>query len=613
MCGIAGCIDWERDLTESGPTVEEMVGTLSHRGPDAKGIWLSPRAALAHRRLFVIDPEGGSQPMVYQAGNHTYAISYNGEIFNFRELRGELEARGHTFRTKSDTEVLLHAYVEWGDDCLRRLNGIFAFGLWDDQKQQLLLARDHLGVKPLYYAQRGSTVLFASEVKALLAHPLVAAEVDADGLAEVFGAGPIRTPGFAIYRGVEEVRPGHLIIFNAQGARPIRYWSLRSAPHSDDLETTVDRIRALIKDAVRRQLIADVPIVTMLSGGLDSSGLTALAVRELERRGEPLHTYAIDFAGSAQHFRGDAVQPSLDAPWAERVSEFLGTQHHKVTVDTQELLDNLPVSTFARDAPGLGQLDTSLYLLCKAMKQNATVALSGESADEIFGGYPWFHNAEALEAASFPWMVTLGTAAAGQHSSFWLSAEMQEKVQPQAYIKRRYEEAIAEVPRLEGEDAISAKRREVFYLSLTHWLSMLLDRKDRMSMAVGFEVRVPFCDHRLVEYLWNVPWEMKTVDHPEKGLLRRALAGLLPEDVRQRRKSAYPVSHDPAYVAGIRKWALQILHNPKAAVLPFLNVPVVRAIAAGRIPAVPVRFVVIMLERIIQLDIWFAKYRVRVR
>lgn len=612
MCGIAGCVALEGNLAEYCPGLEEMTKALTHRGPDARGVWLSTHAALAHRRLIVLDPEGGSQPMVWRLGDRTCAVTYNGEIYNFRELRRDLDERGHVFKTRSDTEVLLHAYVEWGAECLCRLNGIFAFGLWDSQKQELLLARDRLGVKPLYYAERAGAVLFASEPKALLAHPLVAAAVDADGLAEIFSPAPIRTPGFAIYRDVQEVRPGYFVTFNSRGTAIHKYWSLCSEPHGDDLETTAGRVRDLMDDAVKRQLVADVPVVAMLSGGLDSSGLTAFAAREQQNQGKSLHTYAIDFGDGARNFRGDAVQPSLDAPWADRVSKFLQTQHHTITVGANELLDNFGVSTFARDGPGLGQLDTSLYLFCKALKQNATVALSGESADEIFGGYPWFDDPEALDSPCFPWMVTLGSPSAGEQASSWLSPDIKEKVRPQAYIKRRYEEALAEVPRMEGEDAISARRREIFYLNLTHWLSMLLDRKDRMSMAVGLEVRVPFCDHRLVEYVWNVPWEMKTVDHQEKGLLRRALTGLLPEDVRQRKKSAYPVSQDSAYVAGVRKWAFELLHDSNAAVLPFLNVPVMKAIAAGRIPAISARVAMVMLERIILIDTWLREYRVSV-
>lgn len=607
MCGIAGWIDWKDDLTSQGPLLACMVDTQCHRGPDAQGQWLSPHAALAHRRLIVIDPQTGDQPMVYHVGDRTYAITYNGETYNFRELRRELESYGHTFHTHSDTEVLLHAYVEWGEECVRHLNGIFAFGLWDEQKQHLLLARDHMGVKPLFYAQRGSAILFGSELKALLAHPRVQAEVDAEGLAEVLTF--VRTPGSGIYRNVHELRPGHMALCRENGIHISRYWSLRSAPHSDDLQTTTEHIRALLEDTVKHQLIADVPIVTLLSGGLDSSGLTALAAKEFQREAKDLHTYSIDFTDSAQHFLSSPLHPSLDAPWVERVSEYVGTQHHTIMVDASTLVENLLVPLYAHDVPTAGQMTSSLYLLFKAMKQEATVALSGESADEVFGGYPWFHNEAALKTQTFPWLPAL----LGRMDStmLWLSTDILQKVRPTEHINEQYRQAIDEVPRLEGEDALGARRREMFYLNLTRFLPFLLDRKDRMSMATGFEVRVPFCDYRLVEYVWNIPWEMKTVDAIEKGILRRAFAHVLPEDVRNRKKSAYPSAQNPAYEKVTRDWALQILHDTNSPIQPLLDTHVAPTLVENNVPGLPGITLVSLFERIIQLNEWLKKYQVK--
>ncbi len=605
MCGIAGWIDWNNDLTRQGPMMACMADTLCHRGPDAQGQWLSPHAALVHHRLIVIDPDTGGQPMVYREGERTYAITYNGETYNFRELRSELESYGHTFRTRSDTEVLLHAYMQWGVDCVQHFNGIFAFGLWDEQKQQLLLARDHLGVKPLYYAQRGGAVLFGSELKVLLAHPLVKAEVDADGLAEILGFLP--TPGSGVYRNVHQLRPGHIAVCNEQGMHITRYWSLQSHPHTDDLPTTAEHIRALLEDTVRRQLIADVPVVTLLSGGLDSSGVTALAANEFKREGKELDTYSIDFVNSARDFHGTALHPSLDAPWASKMSEYVGSRHHTTMVDTPALLENLLAPLYAHDYPTAGQMTSSLYLLFKAMKQEATVALSGESADEVFGGYPWFHNDAALRIQSFPWLPLVNGQ--GESGLSWLSTDIMQKARPYAYIDRQYRQAIAEVPRLEGEETLAAKRRELFYLNLAYFLPFLLDRKDRMSMATGFEVRVPFCDYRLVQYVWNIPWEMKTVDGIEKGILRRAFAHVLPEDVRDRRKSAYPTVQNPGYDRATREWTLELLDDANAPVQPLLDRRVVRELAESDAP-LPPNLVVSPFERIIQLNEWLKKYEV---
>ena len=607
MCGIAGWIDWQEDLTRQGALVERMADTLQHRGPDEQGQWLSPHAALAHRRLIVIDPRGGGQPMIYQDGARTFAITYNGEIYNFRELRRELEGLGHTFRTHSDTEVILHAYAEWGEDMVQRLNGIFAFGLWDEQKQQLLLARDHLGVKPLFYAQRGSAMLFSSELKTLLAHPLVKAEVDASGLAEVLTF--TRIPGSGIYRDVHEVRPGHMIVCREQGPHIRCYWSLRSAPHTDDLSATAEHIRSLLEDTVKRQLISDVPLVTLLSGGLDSSGLTAMAAREFRREGRELHTYSIDFVDSAQHFQSTPLHPSLDAPWVKRMSEHIGSQHHTITVDAPALVENLVMPLYACDFPTAGQMTSSLYLLFHAMKQDATVALSGESADEVFGGYPWFHNEAALNAQSFPWMAAFWGRSMESALS-WLSPDLVRKVQPGEHIQRQYRQAIAEVPRLEGEDELDRKRREMFYLNQTRFLPFLLERKDRMSMAIGFEARVPFCDYRLVEYVWNIPWQMKIVDGIEKGILRRAFAGVLPEDVRNRKKSAYPSAQNPAYMEAIRDWARQIVNDPNAAIAPYLNTQAARALVENNTADIPGITIVPLYERIIHLNEWLKKYEI---
>ncbi len=643
MCGITGWIDWSGDLTNQGSMIERMADTLGHRGPDLAGHWLSPHAVLAHRRLIVIDPRCGPQPMIYGedrwqgaggskqgqdqqgqalhlhdgmgAGSNIYALTYNGEIYNFRELRRELEDLGHTFRTHSDTEVLLHSYLEWDEQCVLHLNGIFAFGLWDEVKQRLLLARDHLGVKPLFYAQRGSAILFASELKALLANPLVKPEVDLEGLASIFV--PIgHRPGSGGYRNIHEVKPGHMLLFERDRSQTIRYWSLRSAVHTDDLETTEERVRALLEDTVRRQLIADVPVVTMLSGGLDSSGLTALAARNFQHEGKTLNSYSIDFVDSAANFQGHALRPSLDAPWVQRVSEYVGTQHHTLMVDTPELIENLLVPMRAHDLPAIGQMETSLYLLFKAMKRDATVALSGESADEVFGGYPWFHSETALKAQTFPWFADMGmrtgqgdTNRRGAFSA-WLSDDLREKLHLEEYVTQQYQEAIAEVPRLAGESAQAARIREIFYLNLTRFLPMLLDRKDRMSMAVGFEVRVPFCDYRLVEYVWNIPWEMKNVGNIEKGILRRAFSDVLPDDARNRKKSAYPTSQNPSYLQAVQEWTLHILNNPNEPIHAVVNAGVVRAIAEGKVPLPSIELAAGLCERIIQINAWLKEYNV---
>lgn len=621
MCGIVGWLDWEQDLSRQGPLVLAMARRLSKRGPDDEGVWTSPHVAFGHRRLVVVDPAGGRQPMVRHrggsqgGGGQEFVITYNGELYNTEELRRDLLARGYSFEGHSDTEVLLTAYIEWGPACVDRLNGIFAFGIWSAADETLFLARDRLGVKPLFYAERGSALLFASELKGLLAHPLVEPAVDETGLAEVLIGGPGRTPGHGVFKDVRELRPGHAMLLSRGGMRVYPYWALTSHPHEDDLETTTAKVRDLLVDTVERQLVSDVPISTLLSGGLDSSAITAIAANYLKRQGlGRLTTFSVDYVGNDQYFHPTAFQPNADAPWIQRMSEAFGTRQRTFRFDTPELVDALFDAMRARDLPGMADIDSSLYLFSRAMKQEATVTLSGESADEVFGGYPWFRNPDALASHTFPWALKTPERAA------LLAPEVRARIRPEAYLAERYQQALAEVPRLPGEDPAEARRRELFYLNITRFMAVLLDRKDRMSMAAGLEVRVPFCDHRLVEYVWNIPWAMKAHGDQEKGLLRRALTGILPEEVRTRKKSPYPKTHNPAYLAATRGLLLERLEDATSPLRPLLDVPAVRALAENSHEAATGTpwFGQLMdnaqfFAYLVQLDAWLREYHVAVR
>ncbi|MBE3575851.1 MAG: asparagine synthase (glutamine-hydrolyzing) [Firmicutes bacterium] len=616
MCGITGWIDWDQDLTQQRTVLQAMVDRLAPRGPDAEGSWLSPHAALGHRRLIVVDPAGGGQPMVRQRGDATYVLVYNGELYNTEDLRQELLARGHTFQGHSDTEVLLAAYMEWGPECVPRLNGIFAFGVWDTQKQTLFLARDRLGVKPLFYAIRRRGLLFASELKALLVHPAVPPEVDAEGLAEVLALGPARTPGHGVFRGVQELRPGHWLLYSRSGARVHRYWALMSHPHPDDLDTTARRVRELLEDTVERQLVADVPLCSLLSGGLDSSAVTAFAAAVYRRRGlGPLPTYSVDYADNDRYFHANFYQPDSDGPWVQRMVGLLGTRHESVVIDTPELVEALKAALHARDLPGMADVDSSLLLFSRQIRKGATVGLSGEAADEVFGGYPWFRDPGMIHnpPGTFPWSRMTAQRMA------LLRPEVRQHIHGEEYVAARYQEALDEVPRLPGEAPEEARMRELLYLSISRFLPTLLDRKDRMSMAVGLEVRVPYCDHRLVEYVWNIPWPMKFAGGREKGILRRALRGVLPDEVLERRKSPYPKTHHPAYLAATRRWLEEILADPGAPLLQLMDEQALREqIRTNGAAFEPSWFGQLMggaqlFAYLAQLDQWLREYRVVLR
>lgn len=614
MCGISGWIDWNKDLTGEGHIVQAMTSSLAHRGPDAEGLRIFPHAALGHRRLIVVDPEGGSQPMSREQAGNIYTIVYNGELYNTTDLRRELKAYGCTFQSNnSDTEILLLAYMYWGSACVDKLNGIFAFAIWDEESQSLFMARDRLGVKPLFYTQSGQRLLFASELKGLLVHPSVHAYMDREGLAELLVMGPSRTPGQGIFCGIKELKPGHCLFFNRYGLRIQRYWGLESHPHEDDLDKTVATVRELFIDSVTRQLVADVPVGTLLSGGLDSSAITAVAAHEFRQTGRVLKTFSVDYLGNEDHFRPNAFQPDADAAWVGTVADYLKTEHHNIKIDNLELAGALETSLIANDLPGMADIDASLYLFCARIKKEVTVALSGECADEIFGGYPWFFNQQILSQDSFPWIRMIGERLK------MLSPEIIALIQPREYLADRYREAVAETPRLVGEDAAAARIRQMFYLNITRFMPTLLDRKDRMSMACGLEVRVPFSDHRLLEYVWNVPWEIKTCNNMPKGIFRQALKGLLPEKVLARPKSPYPKTHNPDYLILMRECVNDILNEPSSPILNLIHPATVRERLTSSRPFMPQPwFGQLMgeaqyLAYLIQLNSWLDKYRVQIK
>lgn len=616
MCGITGWVDWREDLTKQADIVEKMTETMELRGPDASGTWLSRHCAFGHRRLSVIDPIGGAQPMVRpakRAEDQDVVLVYNGELYNAAELRKELEGLGHAFRTTCDTEVLLLAYVEWGAACLDRFNGIFAFAIWETAEERLFMARDRLGVKPLFYRREEGRLLFGSEPKAILAHPDVEPEIDGEGLAELFVIGPARTPGHGVWRGMSELKPGHFLTYDRDGLRTSAYWKLESRPHEDDEKTTAETVGALLADTLERQLVSDVPVGTLLSGGLDSSALTSLAVRYYGRTGQgQVSTFSVDYVDNDKYFTAHDFQPNSDAPWIKRMHDYLDTKHHPIQFDTPELANALEAAVLAKDSPGMADIDASLYLFCREIKKNVTVAISGEAADEIFGGYPWFHRKEALEANTFPWSL------APELRESVLSAELREKLRPREYLADRYAQALAEVPELPGEDEAARRMRRMSYLNVTRFMPTLLDRKDRMSMAVGLEVRVPYCDHRLVQYVFNIPWELKMAGDREKGILRKSLEGVLPHDVLYRKKSPYPKTHNPGYLNAVRGKLLERLDDSSSPLLPLIDAAKIRELALaadsrshlpwfGQLMSAPQLFAYLL-----QFDFWLRRYKVRI-
>jgi asparagine synthase (glutamine-hydrolysing) len=612
MCGIAGWINTQSNISNYRDIMEKMIATLAKRGPDDSNIYSSKNALLGHRRLTVVDPEGGAQPMIKTIEGKTYVVVYNGELYNTEDLRKELLDKGYRFNSYSDTEVLLTSYIEWKTECVKKFNGIYAFGIWDEKEKSAFLARDPLGVKPLFYTVRDGSLLFASEIKALLAHPNVEPVISKEGLLEIFGLGPARSIGSGVFKNIKEVPPAYSLLYNRDGIKLRQYWQLESKPHQEDFASTIEHTRSLLIDAIERQLVADVPICTFLSGGLDSSIISAVAAGAFKREGKGrLNTYSIDYVDNDLYFKTNEYQPTSDGEWAKMMSEYIGSDHHNIVINTPQLVEALKEAVKANDLPGMADIDSSLYLFCKEVRKNATVALSGECADEIFGGYPWYRRQEDINANTFPWSKSVNERRA------ILSKEIRD-LPLEEYVQCKYDETIKEVPRFDGESEIEHRMKELFYLNIKWFMITLLNRKDRMSMANSLEVRVPFADYRIVEYAFNIPWDIKYCDKREKGLLRRALKGILPDKILERKKSPYPKTHNPAYLKAVQQWMREILNDSTSPILQLIDIEKVSEIVeTGGISFKTPWFGQLMtgpqlIAYLIQLDTWLKEYKVRI-
>lgn len=608
MCGIAGIIDWQGGTNQREAALK-MQATLRRRGPDQEGLYADGPASLAHTRLSVVDLEHGRQPMRLTHAGETYILLYNGELYNTEELRRELRGLGHAFEGHSDTEVLLHAYAQWHEDCVTRFNGIFAFAVWEPGRKRLFIARDRIGVKPFFYCRQGGCFRFASELKALLAHPGMRAHIDGQAVAELMFIGPGRTPGYGVFSGIEELPPAGCGFLDAEGLRCWRYWSLEDREHTDSFEQTVETVRGLVTDAIQRQLVSDVPVGTFLSGGLDSSILSAVADRHFQGAGQRLQTFSVDYRDNDRYFHASKFQPNSDRPYIERMNAHLKAAHHDVVLETPELVEALFEAVDARDLPGMADVDASLLLFCRAVKRHVTVALSGECADEIFGGYPWYRDPEIRAREGFPW------AQSTQYRAGFVREEFLRDFPAQEYVDARYQATLAAASILPQTAPEERRMRQMMRLNLDWFMQTLLDRKDRMSMYSGLEVRVPFCDYRIAEYLYAVPWEMKDFQGKEKGLLRTAMAGLLPEEVLWRKKSPYPKTHHPAYLRAVRERLRDLLADPNAPVLQIARKDALEKLLTtetqtpwyGQLMTTPQT-----IAYFLQMDYWMRKYNIAV-
>lgn len=612
MCGIAGLVNFRKDISEEKDILKKMIKTLTRRGPDSEGEYISKNVIFGHRRLIVVDPKGGSQPMTKFFHGRKYTIVYNGELYNAEDLRKELIKAGFGFNSYSDTEVLLTSYINWGKDCVNKLIGIFAFAVYDEYKREVFLARDQIGVKPLFYSVYDGEFIFGSEIKTILAHPKVKREIDRDGLTEIFGLGPATIPGSAVFKNIKEVAPANCILITKDNKiKTWEYWTVKAEKFKETTEEAINHTRELLIDAIKRQLVGDVPLCTFLSGGLDSSAISAIAGKEFKKRGKTLTTYSINYKDNEKFFKANLFEPNSDEYFADEMAHVIGSNHKKVVLNHADLAMALKDAVLSRDLPGMADIDASLLLFCKEIRKKFVVGLSGECADEIFGGYPWFTHDDMFYLDTFPWSRFV-------NNRIEILNEKIKDIPIQELVQYQYRKSLSKVPHTDNENKKDYRMKEVSYLNLKWFMVNLLNRKDRVSMYNSLEVRVPFADIRLVEYAFNMPAHIKLYEGREKGLLRASLEEILPKDIVYRKKSPYPKTHNPVYTDIVCKMMNEIMEDKTLPIHEIIDHDVVKNIIDtkgasykspwyGQLMTGPQ-----LLAYLIQISIWLKEYNVNI-
>lgn len=595
MCGFVGWYNDKENIKKHQKMIKKMNKSLKHRGPDDHQYDISDHLLLGHNRLSIIDLKNGVQPMKYK----NYTIVYNGEIYNTNEIKKLLIEKGYTFTTTSDTEVLLKGYICFKEKILNVIEGIYAFAIYN--QEELFLARDRLGVKPLFYSHMGNDFLFASEIKAILKSKIVKPIITKDSLSQLLSLGPSRVPGSGIFKDIYELRPAHYLIYKDGQINIQRYWNVASKEFNDTFEESVIKIRELLTDSIKRQMVSDVPIACFLSGGLDSSIITAVVSKNYD---DVLKTFSIDYEDNNKYFKGNAFQISEDKSFIDIMRKTFSTNHYFEIISQRKLAKLLKKSVVARDYPGMADIDSSLYWFSKQIKKEVKVALSGECADEIFGGYPWFYNEKIRKRDNFPWIDSLG------ERNNLLKEELKDKLKLKDYVSKAYKDIIKEIP----EDSDEFKK--LFYINMIMFMPTLLERKDRMTMMASLEARVPFADTKLIEYLWNVPWEYKFYHNKEKGLLREAFKDILPNEIFDRKKNPYPKTHHPKYTKIVSKMLRKRLKRKNNVIYKIFDKDKIRELIEtngssfktpwfGQLMTGPQ-----LLAYLYQFDVWADKYKI---
>lgn len=597
MSGIAGFSVYTESLTEEKylwmALARRMARRISHRGPDDRGAHVSEHCALAHVRLALQDPENGLQPMTVHQGGCAFTIAYDGELWNAAELRRELEAQCFHFHTSSDTEVVLKAYLCYGEACAPRLCGSYAFVVDDSLRRLTFLCRDRFGGRPLFYSLQNDRLAFASELKGLFEYPGLAPEVGREGLCEVLGLDSVRTPGCAVFEHIQEVKPGHTVLFDADGLRDREYFHLEARPHLEEYEETARTLQDLLTEAVACRLDDGGPLCAFLEESPGSELAAAIAAKELGRRGRQLCAYSFELEGFGAPLPPAPAWENSEESRMEELSRALSADHTTLVCAADTLGDCLFEEVIARDLPGIPGKESLLFPFGRLIQKRHRAALCSAGAEELFCSSSWFQS--GFDPSRFPWPGM---------SSLWaslLKPELLQLLRMEEYAAVRLQEALDSCPVLRGEPAHSRQMRELSYLTLTRYLPSLLEREDRCSMANGLELRSPYTDHRLIQYVFNLPWEWKC--GPQKNLFTELRKAFLPKDAPKPEGGPQSGPSGPEYGPLLKQRLTYILQDSLQPIQKLLSPEAVKQFLAGPLPSDP-----LTASALIQVNYWLLHY-----
>ena len=594
MCGICGIVNLNSEEPVDRPVVIRMTNALSHRGPDDDGFFFDRNVGLGHRRLSIIDVAGGQQPIYNE--DESAVIIFNGEVYNFADLRRDLLPRGHVFRTRSDTETILHGYEQYGDDCVERLRGMFAFAIWDLGKKRLLLARDRLGIKPMYYCWTGRCLAFASEIKSLLQVPQVPRAVDPEALDLYLSLRYVPGPR-TFFSSIHKLQPGHVLILEKGEIRIRQYWDIQyeDGPAARPQEYA-EQLEQLLNESVRLRLISEVPLGVFLSGGLDSSSILAVMTRIAGKGSERIKTFSVGYeAGNAEEEKANEFE------YARQAAKAFNADHHEFELKAAEFGEFLPDLVWYLDEPMADPTCIPLFYISRVAREYVTVVLSGEGADEILAGYNIYNRMLALEqvhtvlgklgSALLPALSQLVPGEAVRNYVHLaaqplnqrytgVSRAFREEVKQQLLGTNRgknSDEKLAAVfsPYYEAVKGTSPLNRMLYVDAKTWLVDDLLLKADRMTMANGMELRVPFLDHHVVEFAARLPLEFKLAHGTGKQLLRKIMQPKLPASILQRTKKGFPVPTQSWLRGPLRGMVRDALLRSNSACRRFLSLPTI--------------------------------------